>query len=205
MNLDDSVGGIEPISSLIDISDAQLDDQLLELEKLTTIDHAAVLAANMKTIPSASESGDQLMDLLQSAIDHEKLFTDLLSPTSPLSKGTALSSDAHKISEEHSFETDWTAAFGRATDQQLKLSDLPNDAAASNDTFLPASLLNELLAPRTHPSKPTNPKSKASTATASATKANDKSNWFDLFAELDPIQNPDAIGKSVSTEADRNC
>ena len=199
----ETVDGIEPISSLIDISDAQLDDQLLELEKLTTIDHAAVLAANTKTTPSASDSGDNLVDLLQSAIDHEKLFSDLLSPMSPLSRGTTLSSDALKAGDDHSFEADWTAAFGRATNQQqLRPSDLPDDTGASNDTFLPASLLNELLAPRNNPSKPTHPKPKPSTAT---TKANEKSNWFDLFAELDPIQNPDAIGKSVGTEADRNC
>ncbi|KAL3183129.1 hypothetical protein MRX96_006900 [Rhipicephalus microplus] len=32
----------------------------------------------------------------------------------------------------------------------------------------------------------------------------DMSAWFNLFADLDPLANPDAIGKK-STEQDRNC
>ena len=30
------------------------------------------------------------------------------------------------------------------------------------------------------------------------------SQWFNLFADLDPLSNPDAIGKSTKEE-DRNC
>jgi len=36
----------------------------------------------------------------------------------------------------------------------------------------------------------------------------DISTWFDLFADLDPLQNPDAIGSNkndVEEEEQRNC
>ena len=35
-------------------------------------------------------------------------------------------------------------------------------------------------------------------------KAKDMSQWFSLFADLDPLANPDAIGKSTK-ESDPNC
>lgn len=33
------------------------------------------------------------------------------------------------------------------------------------------------------------------------------SSWYDLFADLDPLQNPDEIGKQENTlpEEERNC
>lgn len=36
-------------------------------------------------------------------------------------------------------------------------------------------------------------------------QSGNKQNWFDLFAELDPLKNPDAIGKSENLEEERNC
>ena len=33
----------------------------------------------------------------------------------------------------------------------------------------------------------------------------DLSAWYGMFAELDPLANPDAIGKVGNDEADRNC
>ena len=29
--------------------------------------------------------------------------------------------------------------------------------------------------------------------------------WYDLFAELDPLKNPDAIGQKEGLEEERNC
>lgn len=31
------------------------------------------------------------------------------------------------------------------------------------------------------------------------------SSWYDLFADLDPLQNPDAIGNKKDVEEERNC
>jgi hypothetical protein len=168
----------EPVNALIDISDDQLDDQLLELEKLTTIDRTPTASANTKT--------DNLVDLSNTNTEHEKLFSDLLSS---VSSGT---------NENTGFDAHWTAAFGN---NSIQPTDLLTDSATSNNSFLPSSLLSELLNKTTKPTTqpvPTNlkPKSKSTT---------DKSNWLNLFAELDPIQNPDAIGKSTVDEADRSC
>jgi hypothetical protein len=183
-NLDDPT---EPINALIDITDSQLDDQLLELEKLTTIDQATITTTNNKTIPSASNSGDNLVEL---SVEHDKLFSDLLSPLSPETNHN-LNPDLLGINEANSFDADWTAAFGNNTSNQQQ--PFPTSTPSSN-TFLPSSLLNELLASTNKINQP-----------IPSGKTTDKSNWFNLFAELDPIQNPDAIGKSSMAEFDRNC
>jgi hypothetical protein len=194
-NLDDPT---EPINALIDITDSQLDDQLLELEKLTTIDQATITTTNNKTIPSASNSGDNLVEL---SVEHDKLFSDLLSPLSPETNHN-LNPDLLGINEANSFDADWTAAFGNTSNQQQPF---PTSTPSSN-TFLPSSLLNELLASTNKINQPILPSSTNSKPKPMPSgKTTDKSNWFNLFAELDPIQNPDAIGKSSMAEFDRNC
>ena len=46
---------------------------------------------------------------------------------------------------------------------------------------------------------------KSPTSTSSSkSKTKDMSQWFSLFADLDPLANPDAIGKSTK-ESDPNC
>lgn len=192
---------LDPVNALIDISDAQLDDQLLELEKLTTIDQAATAATNPKTTPSTSHSGDNLVELLESAAEHERMFSDLLS-----AKASSTSNDLHGSNQGTSFETDWTAAFGNTSDQPAPFmtgSAVLDDPGTSQNTFLPSSLLSELLTSANKGSQPSG--TSAVQSKPKVTKANEKSNWLDLFAELDPIQNPDAIGKSSVDEADRNC
>ena len=44
---------------------------------------------------------------------------------------------------------------------------------------------------------------KAASSLPGADKA-DMSQWFSLFADLDPLANPDAIGKTTKEE-DKNC
>ena len=163
----------EPVNALIDISDAQLDDQLLELEKLTTLDQMSSASSQMKSTTSKSASDENLVDISTSTAEYDQLFADLLSSSSTT---TDLLGSLEKSEQE-------TSAA----------------AAAKNNQFLPSSLLSDLLtsmnkvnktAPAAPP-PPSNPKS--------------KSNWLNLFAELDPIQNPDAIGKTVADEADRSC
>ena len=36
-------------------------------------------------------------------------------------------------------------------------------------------------------------------------KGDERVDWFDLFAELDPLANPDAIGRRRNEDQDRNC
>ena len=94
--------------------------------------------------------------------------------------------------EGNSFDADWTAAFGNVTSPTTTQTPKTESGA-----FLPSSLLSELLS-STNKITQSNSKPKPTTTT-------NKSNWLDLFAELDPIQNPDAIGKLSRDEFDRNC
>lgn len=167
----------EPVNALIDISDAQLDDQLLELEKLTTLDQMSSGASQMKSTASKSASDDNLVDISNSTAEYDQLFADLLSSSS--NNATTTSSNS-------------TDLLG-----SLEKSDQEN-SAAKNNQFLPSSLLNDLLSSM-------NKVNKTATAAAPPTNPKSKSNWLNLFAELDPIQNPDAIGKTVADEADRSC
>jgi hypothetical protein len=192
-NQKEIVDSNEPINALIDIDDAQLDDQLLELEKLTNINHST--SATAKT---TSESGENLLELSNAAAEHERLFSDLLSP----SENT--NSDLLGTNENNSFDAHWTAAFGKSSNQQI--SGGQADSATSNNTFLPSSFLNELLTSVNKVTKPAvQPSSNPKPKPIITTKATDKSSWLNLFAELDPIQNPDAIGKPTGDEADRSC
>ena len=181
----------ERFSALIDISDAQLDDQLLELEKLTTLDQMASTSSRGKSTATKSSSDDNLVELANSTAEYDKIFSDLLSTTD--------SSNA---------DASWMGAFGQPSNpKQPPVSNIPSDAAAASsksNSFLPSSLLSELLTSMNKMNKstappPAAPKSKSTTSTA------EKSNWLNLFAELDPLQNPDAIGKAAGDEADRSC
>lgn len=183
---------IEPVNALIDITDSQLDDQLLELEKLTAIEQSHIASADTSSevSPSKLSTDDNLVDLFDSSVDHDKLFSDLLS---------SLPLDTDNVNldplDNSNSDADWTAAFGAQTlNQQVPISTNKTD---SNSTFLPSSLLNEFLTS-------TN-KIHQSSVPTSTSQSENKSNWLDLFAELDPIQNPDAIGKISTDEFDRNC
>ena len=69
------------------------------------------------------------------------------------------------------------------------------------ESRLNSDLLSELELPSSNLSEPNAPKASSS----SSTKSNkDMSQWFSLFADLDPLANPDAIGKSTK-ETDPNC
>ncbi|CAF2716101.1 unnamed protein product [Rotaria sp. Silwood2] len=197
----------EPINALIDISDDQLDNQLLELEKLTTIDRNTLTSTNSKT---TSNSGENLVELSTTSAEHDKLFSDFLSP---ISSGNT-TNDLLETNENNSFDANWTAAFGNNLNQQQQpISNIHTDSTTSNNnnnnnnSFLPSTLLSELLTSMNKGNKSTvqssssNPKPKP----IITTKTTEKSNWLNLFSELDPLQNPDAIGKTAGDEADRNC
>ncbi|CAF1572058.1 unnamed protein product, partial [Adineta steineri] len=183
----------EPVNALLDISDDQLDNQLLELEKLTIIDKATTAAANTSTTSNPSENGDNLVDLFDSSIEHDKLFADLLSPLSSEinNPNNNTNSDLLDINENNSFESNWAAAFGNISNQQQpqQLVQTSTNSGAlnnNNNNFLPSSLLSELLTSSNKTVKPTMPSSTDSKPKATTGKSTDKQNWLDLFAELDP-------------------
>ncbi|UJR08435.1 hypothetical protein I4U23_012705 [Adineta vaga] len=190
----------EPVNALIDITDDQLDDQLLELEKLTTIDRTPITATNSKGTSNTND--ENLVELAETKAEHDKLFSDLLSP---ISSGNTTTNDLFGINDNNSFDAHWSAAFGNTSTQQT--TSAPQiDSTTSNNSFLPSSMLSELLTSMNKNSKSTvQPANTPKPKPVASNKTSDKSSWLNLFAELDPIQNPDAIGKSAGDEADRNC
>ena len=188
----------EPVNALIDISDDQLDDQLFELEKLTTIDRNPSTSISSKT---KSNSSDNLADISAVSAEHEKFFSDLLSTISS-EKTTVDLLEAH---DNNSFDAQWAAAFGNTSNEQ-HTSTIHEDSTMSNNKFLPSSMLNELLSSMNKGNHiSTDVSSSTSKPKSITTKTTEKSSWLNLFAELDPIQNPDAIGKAAGDEADRSC
>jgi hypothetical protein len=131
------------------------------------------------------------VELLNSSVEHDNIFSDLLSSL----PSETVNHTNNDLLGTNSFDADWTAAFGNLSPQQQ-----PQISKTESGTFLPSSLLNELLS-STNKINQSNSKPKPT----AAGKKTDKSNWLDLFAELDPIQNPDAIGKLSRDEFDRNC
>ncbi|NWX84503.1 ICA69 protein, partial [Nothoprocta pentlandii] len=93
--------------------------------------------------------------------------------------------------DEGEFSKEWTAVFGHAAPAEPAGSSAPGDgeaapasATASPSGYLPSQLLdqnmNDLQSSLHDPTK--NPK--------------DLTAWFSLFADLDPLSNPDAVGKT---------
>lgn len=156
------------------------------------------MAAANKKSPIAPNSDDNLVELLNSSIEHDKLFSDLLSSL-PSEINMNINNDLLGLNQTNTSDNAWMSAFDNTSNQQVPVSGPSNGAK----TFLPSTLLNELL---TSPNKTTQPMVPSSTKPKSTKeKSTDKSNWFNLFAELDPLQNPDAIGKTTGDEFDRNC
>ncbi|KGL88227.1 Islet cell autoantigen 1, partial [Charadrius vociferus] len=93
--------------------------------------------------------------------------------------------------DEGEFSKEWTAVFGQVTLADLTMNsstgDMENTSSSVAPTpsgFLPSQLLdqnmNDLQSSLHEPTK--NPK--------------DLTAWFSLFADLDPLSNPDAVGKT---------
>eukprot|EP00064_Thunnus_orientalis_P014255 superscaffoldBa00002456_g14297 len=117
--------------------------------------------------------------------------------------------------DEGDFSREWTEVFGEAEEGTSSASTGPTEAQQKeNSFFLPSQLLDQSLnnlqsslsdwagiipqpvAPTTEHSSganqnPPKPAVKETTGTSK-----DLSAWFNLFADLDPLSNPDAVGKT---------
>ncbi|NXQ45984.1 ICA69 protein, partial [Catharus fuscescens] len=91
--------------------------------------------------------------------------------------------------DEGEFSKEWTAVFGQAADLTMNSSARDGESTSSSAVpapsgYLPSQLLDQNmndLQSSLHES-PKNPK--------------DLTAWFSLFADLDPLSNPDAVGKT---------
>lgn len=193
-----------------EISDLEKDDMTLLSE---------ILTSSESLYPAVFESGapeDSFAKQWQSAFGHQPP-----SPQKGLSFGGSLLAKPEPLANPPVTATSTTATLPA-----------PSAGTDAPSQFLPSQLLDledgigaldskgappEALAPSLEPIKPVCQGPPAVTAQktpmmpgpisrGSALKKDkkDMSAWFNLFADLDPLANPDAIGKK-STEEDRNC
>ncbi|KAM3614849.1 uncharacterized protein V6R79_019807 [Siganus canaliculatus] len=128
------------------------------------------------------------------------------------------------VVEESDFSREWSQVFGDDEEGTSAASGRPAEAPQrENSFFLPSQLLDqslsnlqssssdwagigdpEAVAPPAEPSANQSQASSAaanqsqasSAATGTAGTSKDLSAWFNLFADLDPLSNPDAVGRS---------
>jgi len=118
--------------------------------------------------------------LLNYLLNMTNFFSDLLSSLSPETTNN-INTDLLGINHTNSFDADWTAAFGNISNQQQQQQQFQTSSTSSN-SFLPSSLLNELLTSTNKMNQPTIPSSINSKPkpmpTTKTGKSTDKSNWF---------------------------
>ncbi|KAG7216463.1 hypothetical protein INR49_001949 [Caranx melampygus] len=117
--------------------------------------------------------------------------------------------------DEGDFSREWMEVFGNAEEGLTTASSRPVEAQQKeNSFFLPSQLLDQSLndlqssfsdwasfasqpvARTTDPSSGANQSSSKPAAKETAGTSKDLSAWFNLFADLDPLSNPDAVGKT---------
>uniref|UniRef100_A0A3B5AMH2 Islet cell autoantigen 1 n=1 Tax=Stegastes partitus TaxID=144197 RepID=A0A3B5AMH2_9TELE len=87
--------------------------------------------------------------------------------------------------DDGDFSREWTEVFGETEEGTSAASGRPAESQQKeNSFFLPSQLLDQSL---------NNLQSSVSEATGTS---KDLSAWFNLFADLDPLSNPDAVGKT---------
>ncbi|KAM7070745.1 islet cell autoantigen 1 isoform 4-T6 [Acridotheres tristis] len=91
--------------------------------------------------------------------------------------------------DEGEFSKEWTAVFGQAADLTMNSSardgeNTSSSAAPAPSGYLPSQLLDQ------------NMNDLQSSLHESTKNPKDLTAWFSLFADLDPLSNPDAVGKT---------
>ncbi|KAK7793553.1 hypothetical protein R5R35_000391 [Gryllus longicercus] len=167
--------------------------------------------------PSSQPSGSNGPSLLSNdtKAGHEQ---DLLTSNSD---DLLLLDEILHAGSQNSFGSQWDEVFGSSTDNK--------DGPPVEDTFLPPELLDQFAAFHTDIPKNINPGLSDNTSTAAVgptlhdnqkqpfpmsnkallnntkDKGQDKrAAWFNLFADLDPLADPDAVGRKAD-EDDRKC
>ncbi|XP_068179309.1 islet cell autoantigen 1 [Antennarius striatus] len=105
--------------------------------------------------------------------------------------------------DEGDFSREWTEVFGDAEDGASAASGQP-ELQNQENFFLPSQLLDQsslsgwagIVPQETENSSAANQNPSKQTTRETTGTSKDLSAWFDLFADLDPLSNPDAVGKT---------
>ncbi|XP_064466000.1 islet cell autoantigen 1-like isoform X2 [Ornithodoros turicata] len=182
-----------------EVSDMEKDDMTLLTEILNSTEATFVSAVPPPSEGSFTQQWQSAFGDLTPSPQKTATFASLPRseepPPTPLSEGSTQFLPSHLL------------------DLECGLAGLQLDGQSHMDMVLPPTPVTELMKPVTTAAltpQHHRPSSLAATPSPSVPvprKTQDKkdmSAWFSLFADLDPLANPDAIGKK-STEEDRNC
>ncbi|XP_005388157.1 PREDICTED: islet cell autoantigen 1 isoform X3 [Chinchilla lanigera] len=189
MTQQDSIeaAGQEP-SQLISLED---ENQCKESSSFNTEDGKSILSALDKSYTQNACSGpmDELLDVKPEEGACLGPMAETPEPDSADKDDLVLLNEIFNASslEEGEFSKEWAAVFG---DSRLK-EPAPTGALGEPDAkfqtgsgFLPSQLLEQ------------NMKDLQASLQEPAKAASDLTAWFSLFADLDPLSNPDAVGKT---------
>ncbi|NXO90333.1 ICA69 protein, partial [Certhia brachydactyla] len=135
---------------------------------------------------------DELLDLQPEENASKEKFVRSLEPEPGDKDDMVLLNEILNASslDEGEFSKEWTAVFGQAADLTMNSSARDGENTSSSapvpaaSGYLPSQLLDQ------------NMNDLQSSLHESAKNPKDLTAWFSLFADLDPLSNPDAVGKT---------
>ncbi|NWT96813.1 ICA69 protein, partial [Urocynchramus pylzowi] len=134
---------------------------------------------------------DELLDLQPEENASKEKFVRSLEPELGDKDDMVLLNEILNASslDEGEFSKEWTAVFGQAADLSLNPSardgeNTSSSAVPAPSGYLPSQLLDQ------------NMNDLQSSLHESTKNPKDLTAWFSLFADLDPLSNPDAVGKT---------
>ncbi|NWV84361.1 ICA69 protein, partial [Dasyornis broadbenti] len=134
---------------------------------------------------------DELLDLQPEENASKEKFVRSLEPEPSDKDDMVLLNEILNASslDEGDFSKEWTAVFGQAADPTMNSSakdgeNISASAVPAPSGYLPSQLLDQ------------NMNDLQSSLHESTKSPKDLTAWFSLFADLDPLSNPDAVGKT---------
>lgn len=231
VNNNKSVDEVNELIDLMTINEASgLNEQLRELELLESEKKKRMATNGASKESSLKNRSEELSNKLSdfgafvtsSSVSDQAAAANLVDLDMGLQQ-TALKEVLNNASDE--FEREWQSAFISPSDSVSNSINVTK-AAADPQSSDPMSFFSQLSKSREETDSnstsslntgsalfgegvlnPVSSLANASEISKSQPETNKKnlSAWYDLFAELDPIKNPDAIGQQEGVEEERNC
>ncbi|XP_044284788.1 islet cell autoantigen 1 isoform X3 [Varanus komodoensis] len=217
LQLENTKLGDEQQSQLI-----SLDDENLTKESADSDDSKDILSTFGENLNHRENSGviDDLLDLKPDENASKDPFADSLEPEATDKDDMVLLNEILNASslDDGEFSREWTAVFGE--DPLTEVATNPSagevESNQSSSGFLPSQLLDQnmndlqsslqgwaassvspLPVPQTaQKSSSLNMNVNKTPMKETASSSKDLTAWFSLFADLDPLSNPDAVGKT---------
>ncbi|XP_059828588.1 islet cell autoantigen 1 isoform X2 [Hypanus sabinus] len=190
------------------------DDELISLKEDN--ENKESITSDTTLAPVTRKDGFSTLQAKSSSNQHESTPTNLLinpieSQTNEKDEMALLNEILNGTSlEEGDFSREWQAVFGEGLSSPSHPAAGESDPSPSPSSFLPSQLFDKSLGDRStsitgwtavglnlQPASQSKEQPNGFIGDMSAPKSStDQSTWFKLFADLDPLSNPDAIGRT---------